>query len=495
MGQNRKTRGIFLAIIVIFLSLQTLWMEAIENKDSTFLDRRLTKKETNLIQIQLNQTFGGSERDYAVEVIQTADGGFLIAGSTESYGEGDSDMWLVKTDVNGSVEWNQTYDIQGSDWASDLIQTADGGFLLIGTSSYQNMLPVIYSGSVLKVFVNGTKEWCQTYGYSRTEWYADEHSYIHSAVQTADGGFLFTGETTDYYVGDSGPNNMDMWLVKTDINGSLEWNKTYGSADDSASAVIQTADDGFLIAGTTVDYHYTEGSAIYPHNGDMWLVKIYTNGSVEWDQAYGGSEHDYAREVIQTTDGGLLLAGTMNFWTNDSDMWLVKTDANGSMEWNQTYGGLNDESASAVIQVADGGFLIAGSTESYGAGDKDVWLVKTYANGTVKWNQTIGGSERDGSSSVIQTTNGDFLIVGYTESYGAGDYDMWLLKFSETRDTPTESMTNTLTEEETSPTNPYSATSESTNLSVLIIGFETPLVLVVFLLGVLTYKRKKKTRI
>jgi hypothetical protein len=487
MHQKRVMKG-FLTVLFIILSLQIFQIEAIERKENNSLESHITN--TNIIQVQLNLTFGGSESDSAVEAIQTADGGFLLAGSTESYGEGDSGMWLVKINANGSTEWNQTRHIFGSDWASDLIQTADGGFLLIGTSSFQYMLPVLYRGSAWKLFTNGTEAWCQTYYYNRSEWFSDEHCSFHSVIQTIDGGFLFAGETADYCVGDSGPNNMDMWLVKTDINGSLEWNKTYGSMDDSASAVIQTADGGFLLAGTTVDYHYTEGSAIYPHNGDMWLVKIYTDGSVEWDQAYGGSEYDYALEVIQTTDGGFLLAGTMNFWTNNSDMWLVKTDANGSEEWNQTYGGLNDDSASAVIQVADGGFLIAGATKSYGAGDKDIWLVRTYANGTIKWNQTFGGSERDSASSVIQTADGDFLIVGYTESYGAGDMDMWLLKITEMLDTTSESITKT--EEETRPTSPVSTIqSESQDSSVSISGFEifSPFV-ALLLIGIFKKQRK-----
>lgn len=483
-------RGSLISLVII-LSFLSPWMKTSENKWNFLLNDPVTDEETDIIQIQLNQTFGGPERDYAVEVIQTADGGFLIAGSTQSYGEADLDMWLVKTNVNGSVEWNRTRHIFGSDWASDLIQTEDGGFLLIGTSSIQNMLPVLYRGSAWKVFANGTEAWCQTYYYHRSEWFSDEHCFFHSVIQTIDGGFLIAGETTDYYVGGSGPNNMDMWLVKTDINGSLEWNKTYGSADDSASAVIQTADDGFLLAGTTVDYYYTEGSAIYPHNGDMWLVKIYTNGSVEWDQAYGGSEYDYALEVIQITDGGFLLAGTMNFWTYDSDIWLVKTNANGSEEWNQTYGGLNDDQASAVIQVADGGFLIVGETESYGAGDEDIWLVRTYANGTVKWNQTFGGSERDRGRSVIQTSDGKFLVVGYTESFGAGDSDIWLIKISETKETSTESITKT--EEETNSMKCNSVSSiVSDSSSIFFPRFGTPLVFVIFLMGIIYFKRSKK---
>lgn len=283
-----------------------------------------------------------------------------------------------------------------------------------------------------------------------------------------------------------------MWLVKTDVKGSVEWNHIYGSRDDSGYSVIQTTDGGFLIAGEAAEYQTSE-HIVYPHNMDTWLVKTYVNGSVEWEQTYGGSVLERAVEVIQTTDDGFLLAGVTKYWTNDSDMLLIKTDDNGIVKWNQTYGGPERDSASSVIQTADDGFLIVGTTESYGAGDDDIWLVKTYANGTMNWNQTFGGAEMDRATGIIQTTDEGFLIVGYTESYGAGDLDMWMLKFSETRDTPTESILRTKTEDETNPTNTISANlSESKDSSAFIPGFEIPSVIVIFLLGVIFYKRRKE---
>lgn len=196
MYRKRVMRG-FLINFVIILSLQFPWMKAIENKNISSLDGHITDEGTNIIQIQLNQTLGGPERDYAIEAIQTADGGFLIAGSTESYGEGDLDMWLLKTNSTGSVEWNQTYDIFGSDRVRDLILTTDGGFLLVGTSTFENMLPVISIGSVLKLYANGTVEWHQSYFYDRSPEYGDEHSFLDSVIQTKDGGFLLAVETAD----------------------------------------------------------------------------------------------------------------------------------------------------------------------------------------------------------------------------------------------------------------------------------------------------------
>ncbi|MFX1286068.1 MAG: hypothetical protein ACFFB5_20660 [Promethearchaeota archaeon] len=490
MCQKRVMRG-FLTSLVIILSLQIPWMKAIKNESGDSIEGHITNEEINIIQIQLNQTFGGLERDFGSSVIQTVDGGFLIAGSTDSYSSKENlDMWLVKTNTSGYVEWNQTYDLSLYDLVSDLIQTIDQNFLLIG-SCFDGCAPCLDWGSALKLFANGTVEWCQFYQYGERggAWVdSDEHCLVHAVVQTTDGGFLFAGETVDYLVGDTGPNNMDMWLVKTDDNGSVEWNQIYGSRDDGGYSVIQTTDEGFLIAGVTIDYHYVVDNDsrvfIYPHNADMWLVKLYANGSVEWDQAYGGTGSDYAFNVIQTVDGGFLLAGVTNYWSNNSDMWLVKTDANGSEEWDQTYGGSGHDHASSVLQTADGGFLIVGDTESYGAGEEDIWLVKTYSNGTIKWNQTFGGSERDRGKSVIQTADSEFLVVGSTESFGAGDSDIWLLKLSESIETTTELMSKT-SPTSTVPTNP----SESKDSSIL--GFEIFSLFVGLLLIVIIQKQRK----
>ncbi|MFX0120323.1 MAG: hypothetical protein ACFFB2_20530 [Promethearchaeota archaeon] len=481
MFQKRVMRG-FLIILVILLSLPFPWMKTRENKGNILLNEPVTDEKTDIIQIQLNLTFGGPERDYAVEGVQTTDGGFLLAGSTESYGERDSDMWLVKINANGSVEWNQTRDIFGSDWASDLIQTKDGGFLLIGTSSIQNMLPVLYWGSAWKVFANGTEDWCQSYYYLRSRWQADEHCFLNSVIQTVDGGFLLSGYTSDYFQG-SRPNNLDIWLIKTFINGSVEWNQTYGSMDDRSYSVIQTIDGGFLIAGETGTYG--------AYDEDIVLLKTYMNGSVEWNQTYGGSESDYAISLIPTIDGGFLLAGVTNFWTNDSDICLVKTDESGSEKWNQTYGGVKRDRPSSVIQTAADEFLIVGTTESYGAGNDDIWLVKTWANGTIKWNQTLGGSGEEFGRSVIQTAADGFLIIGATNSYGVGDYDMWLVKLSEVKDTTTE--VTIKTEEETIPTKTISKNlSVSDSSSMFFTGFGTHLIFVIFLMELIYYKKRKK---
>ncbi|MFX0184496.1 MAG: hypothetical protein ACFE95_15545 [Candidatus Hodarchaeota archaeon] len=220
----------------------------------------------------------------------------------------------------------------------------------------------------------------------------------------------------------------DIWLVKTDANGVMLWNQKYGSSTSEVGrSVIQTVDGGFALVG--ISYKWD----------DMWLVKTDANGVMLWNQTYGGTEYDKGHAVIQTVDGGFALAGSTCSDDKGYDMYLVKTDANGVTLWNQTYGGTNSDWAFDLVQTADGGFALVGFTESYGAGGSDMYLVKTDPNGVMLWNQTYGGTEFDEGRAVIQTFDGGFALAGVTSSFGTEgivrDFDkqlrtgnIWLVK-------------------------------------------------------------------
>jgi regulation of enolase protein 1 (concanavalin A-like superfamily) len=312
-------------------------------------------------------------------------------------------MWLVKTDANGVATWNQSYGGIGSDSASALVQTTDGGFALAGyTSSYG-------AGGLdmwlVKTDANGVPTWNQSYGGTGRE-------IAYALIQTVDGGFALAGYTDSF-----GADGRDMWLVKTDANGVATWNQSYGgTGGDSASALVQTVDGGFALAGEITKFF----GAYYCSQRDMWLVKTDANGVPIWNQSYGGTGADSAFALVQTVDGGFALAGfTESFGAaGEGDMGLVKTDANGVLTWNQSYGGTEHDSASALIQTVDGGFALAGFTESFGAGGYDMWLVKTDANGVPTWNQTYGGTEEEFASALIQTADGGFALAG-SSKFGA----------------------------------------------------------------------------
>ncbi|MFX1254492.1 MAG: hypothetical protein ACFFCZ_22960, partial [Promethearchaeota archaeon] len=198
------------------------------------------------------------------------------------------------------------------------------------------------------------------------------------------------------------------------------WSQTYGGEEsDVAFALIQTTDGGYALAGWTASY----GAGSY----DYWLVKTDSNGVAQWNQTYGGEESDRANAFIQTTNGGYALAGTTeSYGAGSYDYWLVKTDSNGVAQWNQTYGRGSSDFAEALIQTTDGGYALAGTTQF--DGDYDYWLVKTDSNGVAQWNQTYGRGSSDVAYALIQTTDGGYTLAGGTASYGAGGSDYWLVK-------------------------------------------------------------------
>ena len=203
---------------------------------------------------------------------------------------------------------------------------------------------------------------------------------------------------------------------------AITFKKTFGGSNwDWCESVIQTLDGGFLAAGGTESF----GAGCV----DFWLIKTDKNGNKIWDKTFGGSNSDGCLSVIQTTDGGFLAAGyTYSYGAGNRDFYLIKTNSRGDSLWAKTFGGSNADDCNSVIQTSDGGFLAGGYTCSYGAGKADFWLIKTNSQGNKIWDRTFGGSGCDGCESVIQTADGGFLAAGYTKSYGAGEADFWLIK-------------------------------------------------------------------
>ncbi|MCJ7760441.1 hypothetical protein MUP59_04785, partial [Candidatus Bathyarchaeota archaeon] len=248
---------------------------------------------------------------------------------------------------------------------------------------------------------------------------------IFDLLQTSDGRYTLTGMANNA----SGARG-DFLLFRIDSNGMLLWNKTYGKAanQDHARALVQTADGGYALAGGTESY----GAG----GCDFWLVKTDTNGTTQWNMTFSGPLNDGAYALLQTEDGGYAVAGYRGNSTTALDFWLIKTDTSGNEQWNKTYGGggLKDDCAFALVQTSDEGYSLAGYTKSYGSGDSDVWLVKTDVSGNMEWSKTYGGAYRDEARGLIQNPDGSYVIAGFTRSYGSGDptYDNgWLIKTSD----------------------------------------------------------------
>jgi len=354
--------------------------------------------------------YGGSDRDVAYSVQQITDGGYIITGSTRSFGAGYEDVWLLKTDTNGDTLWTRIYGGSSIDYGYSVQQTSDGGYIVAGyTMSFGAGIHDVW---LLKTDADGDTLWTHTYGGSSSD-------AAYSVQQTTDGGYIVAGYTWSFGAGLS-----DLWLIKTDANGDTLWTHTYGgSSIDWGRSVRQTTDGGYIIAGHTMSF----GAG----SDDVWLLKTDADGDTLWTHTYGGSSSDAAYSVQQTTDGGYIVAGeTFSFGAGRYDVWLLKTDTNGDTLWTHTYGGSDVDWGQSVRQTTDGGYIITGKTGSFGAGMADVWLIKTDANGDSLWTRIYGGSDDDYGWYVQQTDDGGYIVAGYTYSFGAGWSDVWLLKLA-----------------------------------------------------------------
>ena len=353
------------------------------------------------------KTFGGGVRDEGYSVQQTTDGGFIISGWTDSYGFGGDEVWLIKTDSQGDKKWWNTF---SGHRGYSVQQTTDGGYIITGyTYSFGTEHPDVL---LIKIDSSGDEEWWNSFGET------NESNFGNSVQQTTDGGYIITGHTISFEEG----IGQNVLLIKTDSQGNKVWNQTFGGNDiDLGNSVQQTIDGGYIITGHTLSFGNGEE--------DVWLIKTDSQGQEEWNQTFGGNDIDLGNSVQQTIDGGYIITGsTYSFENYYGNVYLIKTDSKGQEEWDQNYGGNNSEKSYSVQQTTDGGYIVTGSTYSYGNGEEDVWLIKTDSQGNEKWNQTFGGSSYDKGYSVQQTTDGGYIITGYTSSFGNGENDVLLIK-------------------------------------------------------------------
>jgi hypothetical protein len=239
----------------------------------------------------------------------------------------------------------------------------------------------------------------------------------NSVHQAGDGGFVITGYTDSH---DS--PQYDVWLIKTGDRGDTVWTRTYGGiGNDIGYSVCQANDGGYVVVGRTESF----GAG----GGDVWLVRTDSAGDTTWTRLFGGTSDDGGASVQQTMDGGYILVGyTCSSGAGGQDVYLIKTDANGDTQWTRTYGGAGADAGHAVRQIADGGYIIVGNTESFGAGGQDVWLVKTDAGGDTTWTKTFGGVADDFGVAVQQADDHGYVIAANTLSFGLGFHDVWLIK-------------------------------------------------------------------
>ncbi len=360
--------------------------------------------------------------------------------------------------------WTKTIGGSNIDIGNCVRETSDGGFIIAGytrsygTASGRNLLLIKTDSFGNVIWANGyggnnddeassvvqnsdggfvACGYTKSYGSGGNDFYlvkvdangnqlwdrvfggtSDEEAY--SMVASDDGGFLIAGATSSF-----GAGSRDIWLIKTDASGSQQWIKTIGGlSSDGARSINKTSDGGYIITGWT--FSYGPGAV-----GNVWLVKTDSLGNMQWNKFFGGSDVDRGLSVQQTLDGGYIITGyTASSGTGLDDMLLIKTDSAGNAQWQYTFGGTGRDYGNSVIQSSDGGYVITGYTLSYGAGGDDLWIVKTNESGTMLWSKTLGGAQSDVGNFIIQTTDGSYVITGHTLSSGAGLHDVWLIKLN-----------------------------------------------------------------
>ena len=396
-------------------------------------------------EIAFVKTFGGTKNESANTIIKTNDGGYLVAGFTQS-SDGDItnklndsfDFLLLKFDANNNLQWQNTFGGSDDDRASDVVESSDGGFVVLGASKSIDGDVSENNGQqdywLTKIDAFGNLLWQKTYGFSG----ADSGT---SLIATNDGGYLLTGildVTASGGAGNSRATNSkhaggDYWVIKVNNLGELQWSKYFGGTfTDTPFNLIETDINEYIIVGSSdsQDVDITNPKGQY----DFWVIKISNTGNLIWEKSFGGDQNEEAKGITKTNDGNYLIIGDTRSNNKDvtnnkgaADLWLIKISPLGDLIWEKTIGGTSFDSGTSISNTLDNGFILCGNSRSSDMdvssnyGQNDAWIIKINVEGILEWQKSIGGSNFDFAHDVIQLNNETIICVGETSS---SDFDI-----------------------------------------------------------------------
>ncbi len=397
--------------------------------------------------------FGGTKADYCMDICSLKKGGFAVTGFTYSNdgnitnNHGNDDYWVIILDNLGNLKWQKTYGGTGYEFSNSIKQTTDGGLIIAGyTTSNDGDVSGNHGGYdcwLLKLDSIGNIQWQKALGGSGSD-------DANEVLQTMDKGYIIVGTSTsnDGDVSNHhGTQNEDIWLVKLDTAGKIQWQKSYGSSNgnDVGYSIAQTTDSGYIVAGSS---NGNNGDVSMNKGGDdLWVFKISKSGTIQWEKTFGGSSFDDARSVKQTTDKGYIVAGYTASIDGDlagintnQNYWVIKLDSLGNIQWNKTFGGSDWDNAYSIEQTTDKGYILTGTSNSNNgdvAGANtggDYWVVKLDSLGNLKWQKPLGGSNSEEGVSIKQTVDGGYIVAGDAFSNNGqvsgnhGINDFWIVK-------------------------------------------------------------------
>ncbi|MBK9732228.1 MAG: T9SS type A sorting domain-containing protein [Chitinophagaceae bacterium] len=425
--------------------------------------------------IKWQNTIGGNHDDYLNVAELTNDGGYILAGKSNSpiggdktencWGPGSYDFWIIKLDASGNIEWQNTIGGTDQDELFTIQQTTDGGYI-VGGHSYshisgdktQNNCSALFYADywILKLDGAGNIEWQKTIGGDNEDWFG-------SIRQTTDGGYILGGVSYSGISCDKTENNVgnrDYWILKLDQSGNIQWQNSIGGSEPEWSCFVEpTFDGGYIVGGSSssgVSGDKTEAGLGFG-DCDIWILKLDALGNILWQNTISGDNHDWLRDIHQTSDGGYILgaysesyiSGDKTEYLSYEDYWILKLDTSGNIIWQNTIGGDGPDRLSSIEPTNDGGFIVGGTSLSDSSFDKtennkghdDYWMVKLDATGDVQWDKTIGGNGYDYFADILQNADGEYLAGGYSSSpisgdkaeaaYGSGTNDFWVMALTE----------------------------------------------------------------